>query len=226
MAKTPLKDQNVWKLWAVLAANAVFLYAVVQANAIAVDGLRAIFADPHQLAPVGIAVVVATVVNAFLRPETKARLVFLRWRYALPGHRAFSRLAEADPRIDLGALERLHGAPLPVDPAEENRVWYRMYKTVENEPAVLQSHRDFLFLRDYASMAVLLLIVFSVAGLYAIASLRIALTYGLLLLLQYAVVRHAAANTGVRMVTTVLAIKAAAPVASASARRRAARQTV
>jgi hypothetical protein len=226
MTKTPLKDQNVWKLWAVLASNAVFLYAVVQANAIAVEGLRAIIADPRQLAPVGIAVVVATVVNAFLRPETKARLVFLRWRYALPGHRAFSRLASADPRIGLEALERLYGAPLPVDPAEENRVWYRMYKTVENEPAVLQAHRDFLFLRDYASMAVLLLVVFSVAGFYAIASLRIALTYGLLLFLQYAVVRQAAANTGVRMVTTVLAVKAAAPVASASTRQRAARETV
>lgn len=203
-----LKDQNLWKLWTVLASNTVFLYGIVQANTIAVGGLRVVFTGLGNLAPVGMAIVVATVVNGLLRPEVKARLVFLRWRHALPGHRAFSRLAPADPRIDLTGLERLHGRPLPTEPDEENRVWYRMYKTVENEPAVLQAHRDFLFLRDYAGMAVLLFTVFGAAGLYAIASPKIAVFYLLILALQYVIVRQAAANCGIRMVTTVLAAKA------------------
>jgi hypothetical protein len=34
-----LKDQNRWQLWIIVAANSLFLYGVVQANAIKADGL-------------------------------------------------------------------------------------------------------------------------------------------------------------------------------------------
>ena len=36
-----LKEQNRWQLWLVVAFNSLFLYGVVQANTIKVDGLRA-----------------------------------------------------------------------------------------------------------------------------------------------------------------------------------------
>jgi hypothetical protein len=52
----------------------------------------------------------------------KARLVFLRWRHALPGHRAFSKYAVRDPRIDVSSLEKLHGGSLSVDPVEQNQI--------------------------------------------------------------------------------------------------------
>jgi len=157
MAKS-LKEQNRWQIWLIVAANALFLYGVVQANAIKLSDLGNIFKDTANLLPVGIAVVVATVLNGLLSADNKARLVFLRWHCALPGHRAFSRYAKSDPRIDLAALEKLHGSPLPNVPVEENRAWFRMYKTVENAPAVLQVHRDFLLLRDYTGLAALFLI--------------------------------------------------------------------
>ena len=35
-------------------------------------------------------------------------------------------------------------ADFPVDPVEQNRAWYRIYKTMENDTAVRQVHRDFL----------------------------------------------------------------------------------
>ncbi len=39
--------------------------------------------------------------------NNKARIVFWKWRYALPGHRAFSALAHNDPRIDLKLLKNI-----------------------------------------------------------------------------------------------------------------------
>jgi len=32
---------------------------------------------------------------------------------------------------------------LPTDPVEQNRTWYRMYKSIENDLAVRQAHRDY-----------------------------------------------------------------------------------
>ena len=204
-----LKEQNRWQLWIIVAANSLFLYAVVQANAIRADGLRAAFTDAQNLVPVGLALVIATVLNGLVSADMKARLVFLRWRHALPGHRAFSKYAVRDPRIDVSALEKLHGSPLPVDPVEQNRAWYRLYKTVENDPAVRQVHRDFLLLRDYTGLCAVFIAFYGAAGLYAIPSMKTAMIYLLVLVGQYAVVRQAASNYGVRMVTTVLARRAA-----------------
>jgi hypothetical protein len=158
---------------------------------------------------VGFALVIATVLNGLVSADTKARLVFLRWHHALPGHRAFTRYAVRDPRIDLSALEARHGGALPTDPVEQNRAWYRIYKAAENDHAVRQVHRDFLLLRDYTGLSAVFIVFFGAAGLYAIPSTKVGLTYLLALVLQYAVVRQAGSNYGIRMVTTVLARRVA-----------------
>jgi hypothetical protein len=153
-AAKSLKEQNRWQLWLTTAANAVALYAVCQSDAFAAQGFRALFDQASNLLPVGLAVVVTTVANGLLPSAVKDRLVFLRWRHALPGHRAFSRSAPSDPRIDMARLKRALGNKLPADPEQENRTWYRLYKEVETKPAVRQVHQDFLLMRDYAGMAV------------------------------------------------------------------------
>lgn len=200
-----LKDQYRWQLWIVVAVNTLFLYGVVQANAIKVDGLRAIFTDAQNLLPVGVALIVATVLTGLLSSEAKARLVFLRWHHALPGHRAFSVHAVRDPRIDIAALEKIHGTAFPVEPVEQNRAWYRIYKTMENDPAVRQVHRDFLLLRDYTSLCAVFFVLYGASGLFFIPSIRVGLIYLLVLAVQFVFVRQAASNYGTRMVTTVLA---------------------
>jgi hypothetical protein len=206
-----LKEQNRWQLWLVVAFNCIFLYGVVQANAIKVDGVRAAFTDANNLLPVGFALVLTTVLNGLLSPEAKARLVFLRWHHALPGHRAFGVHAMSDPRIDQNALLKLHGsASFPTDPVDQNRAWYRIYRTVEKDPAVVHVHRDFLLLRDYTGLAALFVVFCGATAMYGINSIGVRLTYFLLLLLQFAVVRQSASNYGIRMVTTVLALRAAA----------------
>jgi hypothetical protein len=206
-----LKEQNRPLLWTFIAVNAVFFYAVVRANAIQVDSLSSLFSEPQKLAPAGLAVLISTVLNGFLSADTKARLVFLRWRNALPGHRAFSEYANSDPRIDPVVLKKIIGSEFPVDPVDQNRAWYRLYKTAEKEPAVDQVHQDFLLLRDYTGLSVLFIIFNGAVGLYAISSLRVWVYYLLVLVMQYIVVRQAASHYGVRMVTTVLAQKAATP---------------
>jgi hypothetical protein len=211
-----LKEQNRWQIWLIVAANSLFLYGIVQANAIKLDGLRAAFKDAEKLVPVGLALVIATVLNGVVSTDAKARLAFLRWHHALPGHRAFSVYAVRDPRIDVPALEKLHGAALPVDPVEQNRAWYRIYKTMENDQAVRQVHRDFLLLLDCTGLCAVFIAFYGAAGLYAIPSMKIGLLYLLVLIAQYAVARQAASNYGIRMVTPVLARRAAKEVAEVS----------
>jgi hypothetical protein len=200
-----LKDQNRWQVWIIVAANSLFLCGVVQANAIRADGVRAAFADAQNLASVGVAIVVATVLNGLVSADMKARLVFLRWKHALPGYRAFTKYAARDARIDVAVLEKLHGGALPVDPVAQNRAWYGLYKTVENDQAVRQVHRDFLLLRDFTALSALFFALYGAAGLYAIPSLKVGFVYLLLLAGQYAIARQSASNYGIRMVTTALA---------------------
>jgi hypothetical protein len=200
-----LKEQKRWEIWVIIALNSVFLYGVVEAYAIQVDGIRSIFTDASKLVPFGLAIVIATVLSGLLPADAKARLVFLRWRNTLPGHRAFTRYITGDPRIDPVAVQSAIGGPLPVDPVEQNRVWYRLYKTVENDPAIAQVHRDFLLTRDYTALAVLFLVFYGGAGYYSIPSPKIATIYAVLLLIQCVVVRQAAFHYGIRFVTSVLA---------------------
>jgi hypothetical protein len=214
-----LKEGNRWQLWIIFAINSLVLYGAVQANAITLGGLRVIFADAPKLIPVTSALVIATVLNGLLSTQLKERLVFLRWCNVLPGCRAFSDHATTDPRIDPAALTKIVGPNFPVDPLEQNRVWYRLYRMVESDPAVRQVHRDYLLLRDYTGFSALFIVVFGAVALYTVPSVRIALLYLALLVLQYLVARHSASNYGIRLVTTVLAVKAASQAIKPPSRR-------
>jgi hypothetical protein len=142
---------------------------------------------------------------------TKERLVFLRWKDTLPGHRAFSEYGPADPRVDMVALKKLCGSKLPSDAAEQNRTWYRLYKSVEHHPAVSQVHKDFLLTRDYTGFAAIFLVIFGATAVAVVQSWRFSLIYSVVLLLQLLIVRHAASTYGIRFTQTVLAEKSAAP---------------
>ena len=209
-----LKDENRLSLWLIIAFNSLFLYAVAQENAIRLEGIRAAIFNAENLIPVGFAIVAATVVNGILSDGTKNRLVFLRWRHSLPGHRAFSRHALDDPRIDIQALRVICGPNWPTTPAAENQRWYSLYRGVADRPPVRQVHRDFLLLRDYAGMAILMVLIYGGAATYFVASLKVALLYELLLIAQFLAVRHSARNYGISFVKTVLAQVSVLPKAA------------
>jgi len=206
-----IKDQNRWQLWFAILANVVVFYALMQWDDIAASGVKALINKAANLLPVSLAIVVTTVINGLLSPEAKARIVFLRWKNALPGHRAFTELAQKDSRIDLSRLKKACGSKLPNDPADQNSTWYRLYKSVEKKPSVEHVQRDFLLMRDYAAFAALCIFVFVVAAFVEVESRQASLLYVVGLLIQFLLVRLAAANYGNRFVTTVLAEKASSP---------------
>lgn len=222
---TRLKEQNRLQLWLVIVANAVVFLGAAQWAKIELSGFRAAVEDAAKFLPAGLAVIVATVANGLLSSAMKDRLVFLRWKQALPGHRAFSVHAASDPRIDPARLKKARGNKLPADPEAENRLWYRFYLEVQDVPAVVQVHRDYLLLRDYAGLAALFLVGMGIADFFVVASPKALGMHVAILLLQFLVVRHAAMTYGIRLVCTVLAQKAGkagrqTPTSGASATSR------
>lgn len=205
-----LKEQNNWKLWLVLAANAVFFYTVIRTGSLQLSGVQKAFGEAGTLAPVGIAGILATVLNALPSADLKATFVFWRLKFALPGHRSFSRYARSDTRINTDRLIKMFKGKLPTAPAEQNAAWYKLYKTVQNDIVVADAHKTFLLLRDYTSLSVVLLAVFGLSALILLPDKRVGLAYVGMLVTQYLIVRQGAANAGVRMVTNVLALKTAA----------------
>jgi hypothetical protein len=210
-ARKSLKDQNRPQLWAITAMNAAAFYSVAQWDSISAAGIESLFKHAANLLPVGLTIILTTVANALISSDNKARLVFLRWKHALPGHRAFSVYAQSDPRIDAARVKRALGNKMPSGPEQENQIWYRWLKETEKLPAVEQSHRDFLLLRDYTALSALFLIGFGLAAWLIVESIQARLLYALALLAQVVVVRHAAATVGARFVCTVLAHKISAP---------------
>ncbi|MCJ2091127.1 hypothetical protein MKK67_01190 [Methylobacterium sp. J-072] len=208
MAKS-LKDQNNWRLWLIVVANAIFFYVVQQANEMRFDGLPALFKQIPNLLPIGLAGVVATVLNTLPTAELKATIVYWRWNDALPGHRAFSKYVNSDSRIDQERLLKAYKGTFPVAATDQNAAWYKLYKVVRNDVTVLDSNRVFLLLRDYASLSLLFISIFGISAFLLIESRVVAAQYLGVLILQYLIVRIAAANAGVRLVTNVLALKTA-----------------
>ena len=207
VGRTPLKNENRAALIGVLGLNLVALILIVTTGQLVAPGFDDFVKQWRDLLPAGVGVVFAGVVNGLLSSDNKARLVFWRWSNPLPGSFAFSRYAPRDSRIDLAALRRAVGA-WPSRPRDQNTKWYRLFKTVENDPAVIDAHRHFLLTRDYTSIAFLLLLTATPLGFWFMASIATASAYAALLLLQYLLARQAAYNYGMRLVTTVLALKA------------------
>jgi hypothetical protein len=157
--------------------------------------------------PAGMGMVLVGILNSQLSPETKAKMVFLRWTHALPGHRAFSTLGPADPRVDMARLEAKLGT-LPCSPSAQNDTWYRLYRAVRDEPVVLGVHGDFLLFRDGAAAAWCMAVLLSPAAFWLAEHALPAAAYTLALLAQAVLTTRAARDRGERLVATVLALAA------------------
>lgn len=100
-----------------------------------------------------------------LPPNLKHRLVFMRWRNPLPGHRC-NALCAADPRIEPDQLTSRWPEVFGADVSDEarNARWYQqIYKTVQDNPAVQTTHRKFLLYRDATAGTLLLFLTAVVA---------------------------------------------------------------
>jgi len=148
--------------------------------------------------------ILVVVLAGFISPENKARLVFWRYKYALPGHRAFSKLAPNDPRIDMQALTEKMGDSLPHSPKQQNSKWYSLYKNYAGSITVVQSQKHFLLARDLSSIS-FLFAAFGPLGLLFTQSFNGALIYGFVMVIHYIILAIVAQNHGKRFVCNVLA---------------------
>jgi len=193
-----LKDLSNAGLAAVLAANLLVfgMLAGVGSPDLAGGHLGGLW-------PAGLGVLITGILNGQVSAGLKARIVFLRIRDALPGCRAFTEHAEADHRVDVTKLEERFGS-LPVEPEAQNRLWYKMYRTVDDDPRVAQAHRSYLFARDYSCCSLLLTAVLGGAG-FGLLPEGAALYYLGFLVLQFLLASQAARIAGRSMVVNVLA---------------------
>jgi hypothetical protein len=149
-----------------------------------------------------------------LSHSQKAILVFWRLRNPMPGSRAFSVHVQTDTRIDVDALKKNVGA-FPSDERDQNSMWYRLYKQVETEVSVLESHQKFLMFRDITAMS-LLLVPLVALGLFLNGNTTWAVVWSAVVFaVQYLIAALAARNSGIRFVQNVLCIHSAKKVSGA-----------
>lgn len=147
--------------------------------------------------------VVVLVLMYLLPPDWKHRLIYTRWTHPLPSSRAFSRLVDTDARISRRDLENQYGE-LPVIPSEQTALWYRIYKSKESDPVVLNSQGRWLFFRDAFSIAIILVIpslAYTLWNSDVADALKLSVFYLAIILALWICAR----NTGVRFVCNVLA---------------------
>jgi hypothetical protein len=195
-----LKAGNIkWLVMlAVLDAAVVFLF--IAPELVDASKLAILRASASPLLPV-----VVLLLTGLLSHEAKARLVYWRVSNPLPGSESFTKYAPADARIDMKALAKNVGA-LPTDPGEQNAQWYKLYRVVSNDPAVVDAHKLYLMYRDMASMSLLLIPLLPSALWHAGAPPASRWIAGGTFALQYLVCAIGARHSGTRFVCNVLAI--------------------
>jgi hypothetical protein len=146
---------------------------------------------------------VLVIACGLLPTSWKATLVFWRLKNTLPGCRAFSELAKKDPRIDESLIGSQVNSKLN-STHEENAVWYKWYKAVQNQITVQESHRQFLLNRDLTGIAFLFFVFGSIALFTAGANLLNICIYSVLTLMQYFIFSLVARNHGNRFVCNVI----------------------
>jgi len=202
---TALKDKNRMQLGAVIVLNLVVFYGLVQAPAIFRGELQELVSGVEKVVPAVVCLALVVVLNGLVSPTTKARLIFLQWANPLPGSQAFTRYGPSDPRVGMERLETTYG-PLPTDAVAQNKLWYSLYRLVRTDPSVAKAHQDFLFARDYAVIALLLLLGLGPIALWQLGFSNPALYYNGILLLQLVLVTRAARVYSIGFVTNVLAV--------------------
>lgn len=186
---------NVAAFWVVVVGHGDFSSYWSLLNSISVkDGIIALIVP-----------IVTFVLDGLISSDTKARIVYWKCRHPLPASRAFSIHLPSEPRADPKRLDGKWG-PFPNDPGKQNRLWYKIYRSVEQEIRVREAHRAWLFARDLSAYTVLFLVIFGVATLISKTPLSVGGWYLAALFTQSAAVIVAARNCGVRFVRTVLAV--------------------
>jgi hypothetical protein len=209
-ADKTLKEQNAWL---VRAAVIVHMLAF---SWVALEPLRLVTLSHEQLVDkiqeaaipgsISLAVIVLTkmVLLGLVPPNLRDRLVHLKWNNPLPGARAFSRIGPRSSRVNLAAVDKKYG-PLPDEPTDQDRLFYRIYLEHREEIGVLDAHRSYLATRDIATMNILIFLLAPGFALWMTGDAKRVGLYALGLLAAYLLFAIAAKNYAQRLVQNVLA---------------------
>lgn len=146
----------------------------------------------------------AIILEGIIHSNYKAILVFWRFKYPLPGSRAFSVIAQKDPRIDMEKLTGLFPDGLPEKPKEQNSKWYKLYREFSESLTVYDAHKSFLLTRDLAALTAILMPFCFVAHLFWGTPGTTILYHILLLIIIMIVISLSSQNHGRRFVANVL----------------------
>jgi hypothetical protein len=215
MAKTArspsLKTENSKAIWLLVSTDIVVIALVLMGFALTQASVTELaetaFVRGILLAAAG--PLVAVFLNDLLSSNVKASIVFWRLKNALPGHRAFSEHADADPRIDMALLKKKVGE-FPQMARDQNTCWYRLYQKHQSNVIVSDSHKRFLLFRDSSSLTLLILVISGVIATTSGTSFGVIATVVGGLTLQFLWLAISARNTGIRLVQNVLALESSA----------------
>ena len=200
-----LKGRNLSWLVATLVLDVLVLLVLVFDSAI--QDLTTTTAATMRTSLTALLPIPALILSSLLSANHKAVLVFWRITHPLPGSRAFSVHAPADARINLTKLKE-HVGEFPAGEREQNATWFRLYKMVDSDPSVVDSHKNYLLFRDIAALSLLLVPALPVAMYFGSIDTPHILISTLWFLSQFLITAFAARTTGVAFVQNVLAVHA------------------
>ena len=206
MSSKSLKATYRWHLRGFVALNALIFFAMFAGEGmVAAIEFRQLQGLVSPRAVLGLVLPLITLVlDGIVPADAKAVLVYWRRKNPLPGSEAFTKHGAADPRVDMKVLNERCGS-LPKAADEQNQLWYKLFKAVENRPSVSQAHRASLLTRDLATLSLSLIPLGAIfAAVLRVGTVPWVVLVGVLTL-QFIVLRRVAANNGRRFVTTVLA---------------------
>lgn len=203
-----LKADNSKAIWLLVSTDIILIALVLTGFSFTKSSLidlaqSALF---REILSLSAGPIVAVFLNDLLPSNLKASIVFFRFKNALPGHRAFSKHALSDPRIDIEALKKKIGE-FPENPRHQNTFWYRLYQKHQSSIIVNDSHKRFLLFRDLAALTFMMLIISTIFFLFFYTKQRLYTLVMCGLSIQFFWFAFSARNTGIRLVQNVLAIE-------------------
>jgi len=201
-----LKSQYSFKLWSFIAFNFLLFWFFLVSKEINFKELIEYenFFNTKNIFVATLAPIITIVLNGLLSHHLKAVLVFWKFKYPLPGSRVFTILVKKDLRVDIKKISKKYGK-LPIDPEEQNKLWYKIYKANESKISVEDSHKNYLFCRDMTALSFIFLLVFTIILTITYKSFSIIYVYVLFLLFQFIILALVSKNYGNRFVCNVLA---------------------
>jgi len=202
-----LKSQNRRWLVAFVVLHLAIFWSLASVGVIEFDvleiSLKAALLEKGVFAICAFLLVI--ILEGLIPTHLKSMLVFWRWRHPLPGCRAFTELDPKDARIGKAELQRVLG-PLPRNPEDQNRLWFKLSQQYADRPSVLQAHRQYLLTRELASFSALLFVVLPIVLVTVGSTRALVISYSVLLLFQYVITALAGKNYGKEFVNNVLAL--------------------